>query len=155
MDQFKKFLIRYKPAVPIQWLLALAGVMWTGVGILLCSYAHTWLKVLPWRRLLLPYVLGSIFAGIVYRFGFSKIALKNIRRILEYKEKACFFSFQEWKGYLIIAVMMTMGILLRKSPLPKSYLAVLYLTIGGGLFLSSFHYFGNLSSVDFSRKPPK
>jgi hypothetical protein len=40
--------------------------------------------------------------------------------------------------------MITLGIILRNSAIPKQYLAVIYTTIGGAIFLSSFHYYGLL-----------
>ena len=72
---------------------------------------------------------------------FLKVAQDNIARIWDSPDRACLFSFQAWRGYLIIAVMIPLGLLLRNSPLPKPYLAVLYTAIGGGLFLASFHYY--------------
>ena len=54
--------------------------------------------------------------------------------------KKCLFAFIPWKSYLIIAVMMTMGIVLRHSSIPKQYLAVLYIGIGLALVLSSVRY---------------
>lgn len=51
-------------------------------------------------------------------------------------------AFQERKSYLIIVVMM--GMALRHSPIPKPYLAAVYLGIGGGLLLASLGYFRRL-----------
>ena len=45
-----------------------------------------------------------------------------------------------WKSYLLLGVMMALGIGLRHSPLPKPYLAVLYIGIGLALVLSSVRY---------------
>ncbi len=43
--------------------------------------------------------------------------------------------------------MITGGVLLRHSAIPKPYLAILYAAIGGGLFLSSFVYYGQLQRM--------
>jgi hypothetical protein len=147
MLNFKKSLSRLNPVVPKPWLLVIAGIMWTGVGVMLCRYAFTWLYHLPWYGAVIPLVLGIGFSWAIYHFGFSKVALKNIKRIILYADKACLFAFQTWKGYLIIVVMMTGGILLRNSSLPRAYLAVLYTAIGGGLFLSSFHYYAHFQQM--------
>jgi ABC-type nickel/cobalt efflux system permease component RcnA len=45
-----------------------------------------------------------------------------------------------WKSYILVAVMMTMGIALRHSSIPKQFLSVLYLAIGLALMLSSLRY---------------
>ena len=144
MTDWAVMLHRFDPVVSKKWLLVLAGLMWAAVGVMLSSLAFGWLTADPsWGMLLLGSV-GILLAIAVYRFGFVKIARKNIARIWNGAERACLFSFQAWKSYLLILVMMTMGILLRNSPLPKPYLAVLYSTIGGALFISSFHYFAHI-----------
>jgi len=92
-------------------------------------------------------------ASGVYKFGFSKIARKNINRVCRYPDKVCFFAFQEWKSYLIISVMAPLGIFLRHSSLPRQYLAVIYITIGLALFLSSLHYYLQLSRILHHTQP--
>jgi hypothetical protein len=135
------FLKRWDPVVPKAWLLVAAGLMWMAVGVMLGCFAYLWLAHSSLQVELLLGGLGIAAGWVIYRYGFSKLAHKNSRRIRALEEKVCVFAFQEWKGYAIIVVMMTGGILLRHSAIPKPYLAVLYAGIGGGLFLSSFHYF--------------
>jgi hypothetical protein len=54
--------------------------------------------------------------------------------------KKCIFSFMTWRSYLIVLVMVSMGIALRHSALPKDYLSILYNGIGLALFLSGIRY---------------
>jgi len=135
------------PAVPRAWLLILAGLMWMAVGLMLSRFAYNWLSILPQTAAWPPALLGVALAVVIYRFGFGNIARKNAQRIHALTEKVCLFAFQEWKSYLIIVVMMTTGILLRSSSIPRQWLAVLYVAIGGGLFLSSFHYYTQFYST--------
>lgn len=138
---------RLKPALPRPWLLALAGLMWTAVGLMLCRYAFVWLAHLPsWPRAELG-LAGVVAAAPVYWLGFRKLARKNVERIRQLNDRACLFSFLAWKSYAIVAVMITGGVLLRHSAIPKPYLAILYAAIGGGLFLSSFVYYGQLQRM--------
>jgi hypothetical protein len=133
-----------RPTLPRPWLMALAGLMWTAVGLMLCRYAFGWLAHPPtWPRLGLGLV-GLAGAVAVYRLGFRRLARQNIARIRQLNDRPCLFSFLAWKSYAIVAVMITGGVLLRHSAIPKSYLAILYAAIGGGLFLSSFVYYGHL-----------
>ncbi|MFN2146236.1 MAG: hypothetical protein ACK2T7_12855 [Anaerolineales bacterium] len=144
MSDLNKTLQRFKPAVAQKWLVLLSGLMWSGVGILLISLAAGWLLPLTgWQPFFLA-GLGLAAALVIFRFGFLRLAQKNVHRIDRYPDKVCLFAFQEWKSYLIVVVMMTMGITLRHSSFPKSYLAVLYAGIGGGLFFSSLHYYQQL-----------
>ena len=46
-----------------------------------------------------------------------------------------------WKSYIIVVIMVSMGIMLRHSSIPKRYLSVLYNGIGLALFLSGIRYF--------------
>lgn len=144
---------KLRPAVPRNWLIATAGVMWTAVGVILCWMAYHWLTTAVLNRPVLFGVEGLLLAIVVYYFGFSKIARKNIVRLFQFDDKVCFFAFQAWKSYLIIALMATMGALLRHSSIPKQYLAVIYLAIGGALILSSFHYYVRLLDVKASPYP--
>ncbi len=134
-------LTRLKPAVSEKWLLALAGATWTTIGLMLCRLSFTWLELVPWRVALAHGLIGISCACILFRFGFSYIADKNIRRICLSNGKRCIFAFQAWKSYILIGVMITLGIFLRNSPIPKHYLSILYTTIGGALLISSFRYY--------------
>jgi hypothetical protein len=138
---YKKLLAKLNPALPKEWLLLVAGGIWTGVGILLLNYAVTWLTHPLTTVTALLGLLGAILSIAANYFQFSKLAHKNIERILSYNEKACLFAFQAWKGYVIIAVMVTGGILLRSSAIPKPALAVVYAAIGGALLQASLHYY--------------
>lgn len=135
---------KLNPAVKKIWLQLAAGLMWSGVGIMLISIAATrWLKLFNWGTLLLVILAGVSLGMGIYWFGFSKLARKNIRRIGAYPgERICFFAFQEWKSYPLVAFMVTLGIYLRLySPFPKPLLAITYIGIGFSLFASSVHYY--------------
>ncbi len=79
-----------------------------------------------------------------YHLSFSKIALKNIDRLRQFPDRVCFFAFQAWKSYLVIAFMVMLGFILRHSTIPKYCLSVPYTAMGGALILSSFHYYAYL-----------
>jgi hypothetical protein len=134
---------KLKPAVAKVWLYGTAGLMWSGVGVFLNSLAYDWLEPLKWVYILLLALAGASLAFTIYYFGFSNFADKNIRRIHAIKNnKVCFFAFQQWHSYPLVAFMISLGIFLRVySPIPKPYLAVMYIGIGGSLFLASFHYY--------------
>lgn len=142
---------RLKPALPRPWLLALAGFMWSAVGLMLGRYVFLWLaRPMSWPHLGLG--LAGVAAALpVYRFGFRNLARKNIERIRQLDDRPCVFAFLGYKSYAIVAVMITGGMLLRHSAIPKPYLAILYAAIGGGLFLSSFVYYSQLRQATDNR----
>ncbi len=136
-DKLKKF----DPAVDKRFLVALSGIMWIGVGTMLCTLAVRWLLQSGARPRIWFGTTGIVLSLIVYNFGFLKLVDRNIERILAKKGKICIFGFQPWKSYLIIAIMISMGTALRHSSLPKQYLAVVYISMGGAMLLSSIRYF--------------
>jgi hypothetical protein len=138
---------KLRPAVPRNWLIATAGVMWSAVGVILCLMAYHWLATVVIKRPILFGLAGFLLALVVYYFGFSRIARKNIDRLFQYPDKVCFFAFQAWRSYLIIAIMAALGAFLRHSSISRQYLAVVYLTIGGALVLSSLHYYVRLFKI--------
>ena len=142
-----------KPGVTKLWLIALAGLMWSGVGVMLCRLAYNWLAVVHRGMAASLGLLGVLLAVAAYRFGFSKIAQMNIKRLCMLTERTCIFAFQTWRGYLIIGVMILLGSTLRGSMIPRYYLAVLYTTIGGALFLASLSYYKLLWRTVVRKEP--
>jgi len=118
--------------------------MWTGVGVMLCCLAYHWFAAINTGVGAILGSLGAVMAFAAYHLGFSKIAQRNLKRLCLLTEKTCVFAFQTWKGYLMIGLMIILGAILRSSPIPKPYLAIIYTTIGGAILLSSFHYHGLL-----------
>ena len=132
-----------KPAAPRFILHLMAGLMWACVGIMLLRLALGWLWALHWQARV-PYLLAGASAAAIIQFFFGRLALKNIRRVDGLGERPCIFAFQAWTSYPLVAFMICLGLFLRHSPLPKPLLAVLYIGIGGGLFLAGLRYFQHL-----------
>ena len=148
----KKFIRKLRPAVDKKILMLMAGLMWCGVGVMLMSYSVSWLSSFPGKNQLIYGSAGFLAAMPIHYFGFLRLADKNLARLLPMTEKKCFFSFMTWKSYLIVPLMVSMGIFLRNSPLPKEYLSVIYTGIGLGLFLSGLRYFRFFSELQLFKK---
>jgi hypothetical protein len=131
---------KIKPAVSKRVLLFLAGFMWLGVGTMLLFLSFSWLHAFRAHGSFLFTGIGVIVALVVHHFGFLKIVDKNLGRILPMEGTKCVFSFITWKSYIVVAVMVAMGALLRHSPIPKPYLSIVYIAIGLALLLSSIRY---------------
>ncbi len=133
-------LAKIKPAVNKRVLLFLAGFMWLAVGTMLLFLSFFWLNEFRIHGAFIFSGIGVIVALVVHHFGFLKIVDKNLGRILPMEGTKCIFSFITWKSYIIVAVMVATGALLRHSPIPKPYLSILYIGIGLALLLSSVRY---------------
>lgn len=138
----------YKPSVPQGWLQLLAGLMWCGVGLLLMRWSWVWtsragfLSALPFLGI---GVLASAATGIFFR----RMAIRNIERIQSLPQEPCLFAFQSWTSYPLVIFMMGLGIALRASPLPRTWLTTVYLAIGGGLFCAGLNYFSSLMRLEY------
>ena len=139
---------RLNPALGKKWHYLVNVVLWIGLGIMLVSIASRWLQ--SWDLVTNGLILagGLLFGFIFYRFGFSRMAAKNIRRI-EAKpgDKHCIFGFHGWKLYPIVVIMVLTFVALRENELvPLQMLAVLYFAIGFSKFASSMVYIRKLIS---------
>jgi hypothetical protein len=131
-----------EPAVTRRTLLLTAASLWTLAGLILILRAAFWL---PDAGLwVLPIVVASVGIGLLKGWlVFARIARKNVERIRAlspHKPKICVFAFQAIQSYLIVIAMVTIGILLRLSPIPRLWLAAIYLAIGAALEWSSWVY---------------
>ena len=123
-----------------KYLVLVAGIIWCGVGIMLMTFAETWLGRYTGKGVSLFYAAGFLAALPIHLFGFSKLADRNMARLLEINERRSIFSFITVKSYLTIIFMVALGFTLRHSSIPKQYLSVIYNGIGLGLFLSGLKY---------------
>jgi hypothetical protein len=139
---------RIKPKLSKTWLHLLSGLMWCGVGLMLMSWTWIWSSAAGWREAWAFDALGAVI-GIGTAIFFMKMAWRNHLRILALPERPCLFAFQSWWSYPLVIFMMGLGLWMKASPLPRTWLAGMYLAIGSGLFIAGLRYFGWLSDHAF------
>lgn len=114
-SMLKKCCEYLKPSIKTKYLLFVASFVWAFASIILIVRGlHTaqphhdeWYWQLP-----LVLMLGALFYYIV----FEKISAKHIKRILAIeKPSICIFAFFNKKSYLMMLVMISLGVLLRRS----------------------------------------
>ena len=132
-----------RPNIPKRYLLFVAGILWSFAGGMLLFKGISFI----FKTFYLTGIIISLFAGaLFYLLLFSKISLKHATRILGLKNDRPFiFSFFSIKSYILMGIMITSGILLRKSGIiSQKYFSIIYLTMGIPLLLSSyrFYYYG-------------
>jgi hypothetical protein len=133
---------KYKPAIPRRYLLFIAGVVWTFAGGMLLYKgisAFRLYREFIWLKILISMIGGGLF----YILLFSKISLKHAWRIINLKnENPCMFAFFNIRSYIMMAVMISGGIILRKSGIISlEYLSVFYITMGIPLLLSAVRFY--------------
>lgn len=140
--QQMNYLEMFKPKIHKRYLLFLAAFVWTFAGGILLFKGFSFLRInkdFIWLRIFISIIGGLVF----YWFLFSKISLKHTFRIINLKnDYPCLFSFFSIKSYILMLIMITSGILLRKSGIISPYyLSMIYLTMGIPLFLSAFRFY--------------
>jgi hypothetical protein len=136
---------RFKLGIPKRYLLLVAGSAWLFASIMLFNKGLSISEIgldKNWLKIGMCVVLGVLF----FLTLFSKISNKHIRRIILLEnERSCLFSFFNLKSYILMAIMISFGVYLRKSGyIPMNYLSLFYFIMGTPLFLSAikFYYYG-------------
>jgi hypothetical protein len=150
---------KLKPSVSKKNLLVIAGIIWSFAGGMLLTKGITLLLIEN------TYLFAEISAGVslgvaFYFLMFSKISFKHINRIFHIEiKKPCLFSFFSFRSYLMMGLMISSGIGLRKLDIINhEVLYVFYITMGTPLLMSSirFYYywfkFKSLEKVFISEK---
>ncbi|HEY5590205.1 MAG TPA: hypothetical protein VIK55_04230 [Paludibacter sp.] len=142
MTKSNTFFQTLKPGIPKSYLIFVAAIVWTFAGGMLLYRGFSML--IPDTELLWVKLTGSFIVGIIFFvYTFSNISLKHILRIVNLQQdRPCFFSFFNWKSYLMMVIMMSFGITLRMTGIvsPK-YLSIFYIAMGTPLFLSAFRFY--------------
>lgn len=120
-------------------LLLIAAIVWflAGLNILKIAfivYEKNW-------------SIGNIFlSGLVFFIFFlgifKRLVIKHTYRILSYEdEKVSFIKFFDLKSFIIMTIMMTLGIVIRKFNLWSDlWIAVFYLGLGSALSLAGLEF---------------
>lgn len=133
---------RIMPHVSKRYLLLVAAIVWTiaggillfrGLGVNHDQEAH-------WSVKIAFCVIGGL---LFYRALFDRISSKHVRRIQSMNaERPVIFAFFNLKSYLMMFSMITLGITLRLSGLVAPvHLALVYITMGIPLLMSSFRFY--------------
>lgn len=126
--------------IPTKHLILVNGLLWTAIGIKISLigvdyYRH--LDSIQWWHFILS---TAVFAA--FWFMFTGVVRKYSERILKMTEvKTPIFKTFSIKGYIIIAFMITLGIVLKRIPqVPDSFIAWFYCGLGPGLFSAGIRF---------------
>lgn len=116
-------------------LLLIACIVWSIAGF---NIVRIGVLAYPPYVTAINILLSILVFSIFQYFIFGKLVKKHTKRIHEYEEEKQFFlKFFDMKSFIIMAVMMTGGILLRSSNLaPDAFIAVFYTGLGASLLLA-------------------
>lgn len=123
-------------------LLLLASIVWfiAGINVLLIG-----IKAYRDNFSIMNLVLSVVIFIIFFFMIFNKLVIKHTKRIKAYKEEMqYFYHFFDLKSFIIMAFMMTLGIVIRKySLMSDSFIAFFYTGLGAALALAGVRFFIN------------
>lgn len=124
----------HKPGASLRTHHFLAASIWSLVGIFLMTRGYFFLQAVGRAWLFLPATIAGICKSI---FLLDKSARKNLVRLSGKMEGDCLGGVYSKKMWGLVALMMLLGWLLRRSGLPAELIGTLYVAIGWALFFSS------------------
>ncbi len=133
---------KFKPSVSKRNLLFMASLAWITAGGILGGRGLAYLgqhgQYFGWRL-----AGGLIFGGLFYILLFAKISRKHIKRIKGLNiPYPCAFSFFNLRGYVMMAMMISGGIVLRRfDVINKEWLYNFYIAMAVPLLISALRFF--------------
>jgi len=123
-----------KPGVPRSVHLFAAPFLWTVVGCMLLFRGWGWLGPSAGRLLIVASaLLGTLKSLLVL----DNVARRSIRRIVLFKDGTCLGAVYSWKSWMLVALMIGAGVVLRRIGQPGPLTGALYCAVGWSLCLSS------------------
>jgi len=131
------------------WTTAGGILMWRGLDFVIRNSSHLWLNILT----------GIIIGIPFYVILFARISKKHIKRIRGLNiPYPCAFSFFNTRSYILMILMISTGILLRKfDVINREYLYTFYIGMAIPLLMSAARFYyswafkGNAFAPDSAR----
>lgn len=125
-------------------LAFIAGIIWLIAGLNVCR-----IGVVSWTHIdntSVLMIMGCMVTMFLFSNMFVKMLFKNVRRIRDIDaDKRKVWHIMPVKSYVIMAFMITFGILLRSCPaIPPSFIASFYVGLGASLMIAGLLYVSTL-----------
>ena len=130
----------FKPAASRRTHLLLAAVMWTVVGALLSYFGARWVLGVDAAYAPLQIAAAAAVGAAKARLVLGRAASRIIERIRVRGDGRCLGGFVSLKTWALIALMATMGRLLRGGLLSRHIVGLLYAAIGIALLVGAIHF---------------
>ncbi len=123
-----------KPGASLRAHHFLAASIWSLVGFFLMTRGGLVLDAVGRTWIFIPAIVVGTCKSI---FLLDKAARKNLTRLSDKEDGDCLGGVYSVKMWALVAMMMGLGWLLRRSGLPGEFIGALYVAIGWALFFSS------------------
>lgn len=122
--------------------LALAALMWSGVGIMLPAMGLVWC-IQHYGPIGALFAAPFLAVGLLKSKVLDRISARNIEHIRTRDPEGFVLGFLPLRSWILIAGMMAMGQILRHTlfaadgPWPRAWLGFIYVAVGSALLMSS------------------
>ena len=129
--------------------LIVVGMIWLLVGIGLSLAGTNWITKLGFGPTMFIFLTSAVTVGFLKgKFILGKVALKYYKRseVIEFNKHDIFTGWAKIfgvKGFILISLMMIMGSILRRSPIDRPILGIIYLAVGIALLYASKIFFND------------
>ncbi len=127
--------------------LIIVGAIWFIVGTALSIVGINWMLTLGFGPKLIMFLTPAVLIGTLKgKFVLQKVALKYYKRsdVIQFNDNDILIGWMKIlgvKGFVLIGLMMLMGGILRRSPIDRPILGILYLAVGIALLYASKIFF--------------
>lgn len=123
-----------KPGAPLRIHHCLAASIWSLVGIFLMTRGWLYLHSTTRMWLFLPAMaVGTCKSWLLL----DKAARKNLARLSAKEDGDCLGGVYSARMWALVAMMILLGLILRRSGIPGEWVGSIYVAIGWALFFSS------------------
>lgn len=143
-DRRLGFVERLKPRASVRVQLHLAALVWLVGASILGVRGVVYLARSHWAAWLIA--VGLVLGVVKGHLLLERVARKAVARIKERGNEKCLFGFFSWRSWLLVAVMMGGGIVLRNSGAPYEFLGVLYAAVATALVYGDITYWRTIVS---------
>ena len=144
--------MKSKLCVRKRTLLLIAGIVWMIAGFNVARLGVMSYLTIE-RRWYLYLLSGLVF--LLFGSMFFRMSQKHTKRILGYEDYRPFWHFFDWKAYLIMTCMMSVGIGFRAAGIfPEIFVAFFYsglglaLALAGVLFSRNYVFYRRLTEKE-------
>ena len=131
---------KFKPAASRRTHLLLAALMWTVVGSLLIYFGSRWVLRTDTAHAHLQIAAAAVVGAAKARFVLDRSARRIVERIRVRGDGRCLGGFVSLKTWVLIALMVGTGRLLRGGVLSKHIVGLLYAAIGVALLVGARNF---------------
>jgi hypothetical protein len=144
------------PTLSKNQLVLVAGLVWCAAGTMVCMVGLPLQLTLAQQHMILVPLAASVFL-VFHRFVFSRLVGKHTSRIrARTEERLPCWQFFNGPSWVVMAVMMGGGLVLRHSQLtPDWMIAFFYTGLGLALFVSGVRFLGVFARRDVLARAPE